>query len=50
MRLDLTDAASIAAWYSVAPARHGPMLSQWWRAWPQFRGAIQAARKALDAA
>jgi hypothetical protein len=47
MKLDLTDPASIAAWYRVAPQRHAAMLRLWLRkeAFSQFWPAISASRE-----
>lgn len=49
MTLDLTDPASIVAWYRVAPGRHGPQLAVWARVWPQFAAAIKRAGEMLRA-
>lgn len=45
--LNMLDPASIAAWYRVAPKRHGPMLRLWLRSpmWAEFWPAIAASRE-----
>lgn len=50
MILDLRDPASIAAWYAVAPARHGQQLAAMAKLLPQFAGAIKAAGERVRAA
>jgi hypothetical protein len=47
MNINLTDPQSIAAWFRVAPARHGPMLRHWLKAWPEFAPGIEAARELI---
>jgi hypothetical protein len=50
MTLDLTDPASIVAWYRVAPGRHGPVLVVFARLAPQFREHIKRAGDLIRAA
>lgn len=47
MRLDLTDPASIAAWYRIAPQRHAPILRLWLRneMFAAFWPAIASSRE-----
>lgn len=47
MRLDLTDPASVAAWYRVNPKRHAGYLRHWLRSemFSQFWPAIAASRE-----
>ena len=48
--LDLRDPASIAAWYAIAPDRHGPQLAAMAKVLPRFAAAIKAAGQQLRAA
>lgn len=47
MKLNLTDPASIAAWYRIAPKRHAAMLRHWLRCemFRAFWPAIVASRE-----
>lgn len=47
MRLDLTDPASIAAWYRIAPKRHAEFLRWALRqdSYARFHAAIVASRE-----
>lgn len=49
MILNLTDPASIVAWWQVLPERHGPQLAAFARLRPQFAGAIRAALRRIKA-
>jgi hypothetical protein len=47
MQLNLKDPHSIAAWFKVAPRRHGPLLRHWLRceSFRDFWPAIEASRE-----
>jgi hypothetical protein len=47
MTLDLTDPASVAAWYRLNPKRHAGYLRLWLRnpMWAAFWPAIEASRE-----
>lgn len=47
MTLDLTDPASIATWYAIAPQRHAGYLRLWLSnpLWSAFWPAIVASRE-----
>ena len=47
MLVDFKSSASIAAWYRLHPARHGPMLRALRRLWPQFEPVIEDAAKLI---
>lgn len=49
MILNLTDPASIVAWWQVLPERHGPQLQAFARLRPQFAGAIRTALRRIKA-
>lgn len=50
MLVDFNNPASIAAWYAVAPDRHGPQLAAMAKALPKFAAAIKAAGQQVRAA
>lgn len=47
VKLDLNDPASVAAWYRIAPQRHGQILRHWLRCemFRDFWPAIVASRE-----
>jgi hypothetical protein len=49
MRLDLTDPASVADWYRIAPKRHAAMLRHWLASqfYAEFHSAIVASRELI---
>lgn len=49
MLLDLNDASTIVEWWAVYPQRHGALLSDWAQRRPEHRGAIQEARRRIQA-
>ena len=46
MIVDFTNPASIAAWYAVHPAKHGPQLKALARLFPQWRIVRGIAKRA----
>lgn len=50
MIVDFNNPASIAAWYAVAPDRHGPQLAAMAKVLPRFAAAIKAAGRQVRAA
>lgn len=49
MILDLRDPASIAAWYAIAPERHGQQLAAMAKVLPKFAPTIKAAGQQVRA-
>lgn len=49
MILNLSDPASIIAWWKVLPERHGPQLEAFERLRPQFALPIRAAWRSIKA-
>lgn len=47
MIVDFFDPASIAAWYRIAPERHGPQLAAMAKIQPQYAQAIRLAGNLL---
>jgi len=47
MQMDMNDPKSIAAWYRIAPNRHGKALAVFARIWPQFAASIAEAGRIL---
>lgn len=47
MKVDFTDAKSIAAWFRVNPKRHGQQIAAFARLWPQFASSIAEAGRLL---
>jgi hypothetical protein len=50
MLVDFNNPASIAAWYAIAPDRHGPQLAAMAKVLPRFAAAIKAAGQLARAA
>lgn len=49
MIVDFNSPASIARWYAVHPAKHGPQLKALARIFPQWRASIRMAAMSLKA-
>ena len=49
MIVDFRNPESIAAWYRVAPARHGAQIAAFKAMWPAFAAQIKAAGELIRA-